>query len=179
MIEIERKFRLSQEKKAQILNSLETQGADLTPIHQIDQVFLHGIESFKEFKPGMPVVRLRTVNEKTTLTYKRAINDAGDSLEHETDVDSAQVMQSILEEMGYKQVTLVDKTRIEIKKDELTVVVDNVARLGDFLELEILAEEADSGDAEERILSAAAEYGLTRDDVETKKYDQLLSSLPA
>ncbi|HEU5187555.1 MAG TPA: class IV adenylate cyclase [Candidatus Saccharimonadales bacterium] len=176
MIEIERKFRLSPAKAADIKKSLEAKGAS-TPIHQIDQVFLQGISSFKDFKPGMPVIRLRTVNGKTQLTYKRAINDAGDTLEHELAVESAEIMQKIIEEMGYTQVTLVDKTRIEVKQGGLTLVLDKVARLGDFLELEILAEEADSGDAEERILQAAAEFSLTPSDIEPKKYDQLVSAL--
>lgn len=179
MIEIERKFRLSPEKVAVIKKALKEKSVDLTPVHQIDQVFLQGIPSFKEFKPGMPVVRLRTVDGRTSLAYKRRLNDAGDALEHELGVDSAETMQKILEEMGYSQVTLVDKTRIEAKEDGLTLVLDKVARLGDFLELEILAEETDSGDAEERILQAAAEFGLTPADIETKKYDELASALPA
>lgn len=179
MIEIERKFRLSPERAADIRKAIEEKGADLTPIHQIDQVFLKDIASFKEFKPGMPVVRLRTVDGNTQLAFKRRINDAGDTLEHELGVESAEIMQKILQEMGYNQVTLVDKTRIEMSQDGLTLVLDNVARLGDFLELEILAEEADSGDAEKRILQAAAEFGLTPADIETKKYDQLMSALSA
>jgi adenylate cyclase class 2 len=179
MIEIERKFHITPEQKIAIQGYFKKHGADLNPIRQVDQVFLQGIMSFREFKPGMPVARLRTVNGETQLTYKRAINDSGDTLEHELGVESSEIMQKILEEMGYNQVTLVDKTRVEMKKDGLTLVLDKVARLGDFLEIEVLSEEADSGDAEKRILRAATEFGLTPADIEPKKYDQLLGALSA
>ena len=177
MIEIERKFRLSPKKMVDIQHILEKESRKLTPMHQVDQVFLYNISSFKDFEQGMPVMRLRTANGNTQLTYKRAINNAGDCLEHELVVESAETMQRILEEMGYRHVTLVDKTRIEIKKDRLTLALDKVAGLGDFLELEILAEKADSGDAEKTILQKAAEFGLTADDIERKKYDEMLSTL--
>ncbi|HYG83609.1 MAG TPA: class IV adenylate cyclase [Verrucomicrobiae bacterium] len=179
MIEIERKFRISPEQKAAIEKYFKNNGSDLVPVHQIDQVFLQGINSFKDFKSGKPVARLRTVDNKTQLTYKRAINDAGDTLEHELGVESADTMQKILEEMGYQQVTLVDKTRIEMKQGRLTLVLDEVARLGSFLEIELLAEQADTGGAEEQILQSAAQFGLTAANIEPKKYDQLLGSLPA
>ncbi len=179
MIEIERKFRISSEQKANIEQYFKASGGNLTPIHQTDQVFLLGIDSFKEFKSGMPVMRLRTVGSKTQLTYKRAINDAGDTLEHELEVELAEAMQKILEEMDYRQVTIVDKNRVELKQDGLTLVLDKVARLGNFLEIEVLSEEADSGDAEDKILYIATEFGLTSADIEPKKYDQLLSALSA
>lgn len=177
MIEIERKFRISPKQKTNIENYFKNNGSDLTAIRQIDQVFLLGIGSFDEFKSGMPVMRLRTVNDKTQLTHKRVVNDAGDTLEHELGVESAKIMQEILEEMGYNQVILVDKNRIELKRGELTLVLDKVSRLGDFLEIEILSDEVDPSGAEDEILRAAGEFGLTSADVELKKYDQLLSAL--
>ncbi len=129
-------------------------------MHQSDQVFLKGIDSFKDFKSDMPVIRLRTVNVKTQLTYKRAVNAAGDSLELELMVESCEIMQRILEEMDYRQVTIVIKDRVEMKEGELTLVLDKVARLGDFLELEVLREEADQGEAEKLILQESSRIWL-------------------
>lgn len=177
MIEIERKFRLSPEQAQAIRQHLLEKYSEIKPVYQADRVFLQGIDSFKDFKRNMPVVRLRTVNGKTEFAYKRAVNEAGDSLEHELVVESAEIMQKILEEMDFRQVTYIEKERIEKKEDGLTIVLDKVTRLGDFLELEVLLDEADQGEAEQSILKKAAEFGLTADDSETKKYDELLSEL--
>lgn len=176
MIEIERKFRLTAETKASVLRYLAGRHGETVPVHQSDQVFLQGASSFRDFKPGMPVVRLRTVSGKAQLAYKRAVNQAGDSLEYELAVGSAETMQKILEEMGYRQVTLVVKDRIEKQEDGLTLALDAVARLGDFLEIEVLKNEADQGEAEAAIMRKASEFGLKPEDIETKKYDVLLSA---
>lgn len=39
----------------------------------------------------------------------------GDTLERELGVESVEAMQKILEEIGYRQVTLVDKNRVELE----------------------------------------------------------------
>ena len=46
-------------------------------------VFLYNKTSFETFSQGEAVVRTRTEGDSTKLTYKRAINTAGDSVEHE------------------------------------------------------------------------------------------------
>jgi hypothetical protein len=67
MIEIERKFRLSPDKKSAIEEEIQTKYGPIKPVRQIDEVFLHGMDSFAEFKQGMPITRLRTADGVTTL----------------------------------------------------------------------------------------------------------------
>jgi adenylate cyclase class 2 len=176
MIEIERKFRVSSKQKATIEQELHKTQAFLKPKHQIDAVFLHGIDSFKDFKQGMPITRLRTENDVTKLAYKRRINEAGDMVEHELTVSSAETMQEILAEMDFRQVTVVDKVRLEIDTDGLTLALDSVKGLGDFLEIEVVAQNEDSiPEAEKRIMAKAVSLGLTETDIESRKYDQLVA----
>jgi adenylate cyclase class 2 len=182
MIEIERKFRLTPAQKNSISDQLQSQYGPLETVHQIDQVFLQGIDSFAEFTKGQPVVRLRTMNGKTEFTYKRGINGAGDSIEHELDVSSAEAMQAILREMDYRPVTEIVKDRVTAKtgdrESDLAVMLDSVEGLGDFLEIEVLAANVEAQPAaEQQIMDKAAEFGLTASDIETKKYDQLVSVL--
>lgn len=178
MIEIERKFRLTSAKKAAIEKELLRKYNQATPVRQIDEIFLEGIDSFKNFKQGMPITRLRTQGSTTTLTYKRQLNNSGDMLEHEVIVESANTMREILLAMDYRSVTKVDKIRLEIKTDTVTFALDTVKGLGDFLEIEVLAKDERSlAKTEKVIMAKAAELDLSRTDLEPKKYDKMIAEL--
>lgn len=177
MIEIERKFNITPTQKNDISKYLQENSDGLETLDQTDQVFLQGINSFNEFTRGMPVVRLRTANNETTLAYKRSINAAGDTVEHELSIDSVETMRAILEEMDYRLVTEVSKKRTATKIGELAIMIDSVRGLGDFLEIEILAPDTShQEDAEKQIMDQASKFGLGGDDIETRKYDELISA---
>ena len=180
MIEIERKFRLDSEQRETIEGQLQAQGVSLEEIHQVDEVFLQGIDSFAEFQRGMPVARLRTVNGNTQFAYKRSINEAGDMVEHELGVESAETMRQVLAEMDYRPVTIVEKRRLQAKlAGGLALMLDSVEKAGDFLEIEMMAtDENELPEAERLIMQKANEFGLSTDDIETRKYDQLVASAP-
>jgi len=178
MIEVERKFRLSDDKKVDIENQLESDHALSAAFHQMDEVFLLGMDSFAEYKMGMPITRIRVENEVTKLAYKRQLNDKGDMLEHELVVDSADTMRAILLEMGYQSVVCVDKMRRESRLGRATLALDIVRDAGPFLEVEVLAEDEQAiPAAESEIMATAAQFGLTEADIESRKYDQLVTEL--
>jgi adenylate cyclase class 2 len=178
MVEIERKFRLSDDQALMIKQKLEEKAGALKSIHQVDKVFLRGIDSFKDFKPGMPVVRLRTEGEHTKLTFKRTINQGGDSIEHESGVGSVAAIEAILLETDFRLVTNVVKDRVEVQNDNLTFALDSVEGLGSFIEIEIIADDDKAiAAAERQIMEAATQFGLTEEDIETRKYDVLVASL--
>lgn len=177
MIEIERKFHLTPQQRTTIEKELQSRYGLLKAKHQIDEVFLHGIASFKDFVQGMPITRLRTENDVSKLTYKRRLNEAGDMIEHELTIGSADTMRRILEELDFQSVTTVDKTRLEVSDGTITYALDNVKDLGAFLEIEITTNNRDEqSEAEQRIMAAAATFGLTAHEIEPKKYDQLLAA---
>lgn len=59
MIEIERKFRLSNKQREVIEARIQSQYGKINAVRQSDAVFLVGIDSFAQFKQGMPIMRLR------------------------------------------------------------------------------------------------------------------------
>ncbi|HSX31685.1 MAG TPA: class IV adenylate cyclase [Candidatus Saccharimonadales bacterium] len=178
MIEIERKFRLSPDKKKAIEEEVQAKYGPIKPVRQTDEVFLQGMDSFATFKQGMPITRLRTAAGVTTLAYKRRLNDGGDMLEHELVVSSSDTMRAILSEMDYRPVTKVDKIRIEVKVSAMAIALDTVDGLGDFLEIEVMAKDESGLEAtEHQIMVAAAEFGLTEADLEPRKYDHMVAAL--
>lgn len=178
MIEVERKYRLQDTE----VNTIKEKLLKLTPqaptIRQIDTVYLRGIDSFKDFQSGMAVVRIRTENNTSKLTYKKSINQSGDAIEHEVTIDNAQVMNDILRADDYRIVTQVTKDRLEVSDGHITYALDNVEHLGWFLEIEtLIPDTASLQDAEDGIKAAAASLQLSDDMIEPKKYDQLLASI--
>ncbi len=175
MIEVERKFRLNSENSARVADYLKVNGGEPDVHRQADKVFLYQVDSFKKFTPGDPVMRLRSMGDTTILTYKRIINAEGDRIEHEVAVDSAATAEAILKELGYLLAVNVEKVRSEYRIGDIAACLDDVVKLGMFLELEVISQSEDEiATAEQRIMSVASEMGLTAADIETKKYDQLL-----
>lgn len=179
MIEVELKFRL--EKKTELEDKLVRAGYKKSkPLHQVDRVFLLKSDSLADFTLGDPVTRIRTINDQvTTLTYKRAMNAKGDRIEHEMQVEPAHEAEAMLLEMGYKPVAAVDKLRIEYKRGDITVTIDQVKGLGRFAEVEIVCKKGEEEKALAKIKSVAKEFGLNENDIEPLKYDQMTSRLAA
>lgn len=176
MIEVERKFRLIPEKIEVVRAYLKNISSDPLSIHQIDSVYLYRMSSFKDFKLGDPVIRIRSVDEKTILTYKKSINKEGDRIEHELTIDSASIADALLKELGFNFVIKVEKDRSEYKFNDITFCLDDVSDLGIFLEIEIVCQSNDEVEsAQKKIMKLASQIGFSDLDLETRKYDQLLS----
>lgn len=176
MIEVEVKFRIAD--KERIANKLKELGfIAAEPVRQSDKVFLVKSDSFETFTPGDPITRIRIVNGVSSMTLKRAINTSGDSVEHEMTVNPASAAEGLLLEMGYKAVADVDKTRTEYRRDDTTVALDEVSKLGEFLEIEIVCNEVEAVKARDRVMATANDLGLSEVDIVTKKYDQMMSEL--
>lgn len=121
-------------------------------------------------------MRIRSSNNETLLTYKRAINEQGDRVEHELVIDSPEIAEKLLHELGYQKTVRVEKNRQEFTFDGVHILFDQVKDLGTFLEIEMLCQnETEIPKAEEKIFSIAAQLGVSRTDIELKKYDELMS----
>jgi adenylate cyclase class 2 len=173
MIEIERKYRLTAKQATTLARELERQFGTPEHLHQIDEVFLFQKNSFANHQKGDPVIRLRNQNGKASFTLKKATGNAGSSVEHELAIGSHETMRAALVEMGYQTVISIEKKRHQYSGNGVTYELDDVTGLGMFLEIEILAEQTDHA-AEQKILEAATDLGLSDTDLEPKKYDVLL-----
>lgn len=177
MIEIERKYRLNPTLKKSILDKITEEYGNLQTVNQIDEVFLLNKRSFHEFTAGDPVFRLRVINDKCIMTLKKVVNSEGDAIEHEFEVSSYDEARAFLEETGCNSVVTVKKTRRTVSgNDGMVIAVDDVDKLGSFLEIEIVAPK-ESPDIVDRIRQTAARLGLNDESIESKKYDRLLQDL--
>lgn len=150
MIEIEVKFKLSTNiTRDKLITVLESHL--VVPIsikHQIDTVFLLPEQVDAPIVPGSKIMRVRDVLDPKTgelqqslMTLKVEGQAKLVSDEYEFAVDDGNMARQMLTALGWQEVVTVDKVRLESKTEDYTICVDEVAGLGLFIELEVLAED--------------------------------------
>lgn len=98
--------------------------------------------------------------------------------EYETAVEDAEVLYRILIAADFLPVMPVKKKRISFKKEDMTVCLDEVERLGTFMEVEILVEASEAGacydPALERIEQFLQNLGYSMKDTTRRSYLSML-----
>ncbi len=125
----------------------------------------------RDLKATDEAFRLRRTGAKNCLTYKGPKRDSETKTRPEIEValadgdETAADTERLLVALGYKPVTTVRKKRrvYRFQRDgfDLEACFDSVDHVGEFVELEILAEESQYEAAKATLLAAAAELGLT------------------
>lgn len=104
-----------------------------------------------KIKSNDQALRIRSCEDPATREWSHYMTFKGPKMDEismtrkelEMQVASAEVGKEILYALGYTQVYPVIKHRQHYRKNQMTACLDRVERLGDFLELEIVVNEAD------------------------------------
>ena len=150
MIEVESKFKISGDMtQSDLLAILKDQFIAPTSVkRQIDTIFLLPEQVDAPIIPGSKIMRVRDVlNPETgelqqsliTLKVEGQVKLASD--EYEFAVDDGNAARQMLTALGWQEIVTVDKVRLESKTEDYTICIDEVAGLGLFIELEVLAED--------------------------------------
>ena len=161
MIEIESKFKLASGiTRDNLITILKNQFiAPISSKHQIDTVFLLPEQVDAPIVPGSKIMRVRDVLNPETGELQRSLMTLkveGQaklvSDEYEFVVDDGNAARQMLTALGWQEVVTVDKVRLESKTENYTICIDEVAKLGLFIELEILTEDdANTGDIQQQM----------------------------
>jgi adenylate cyclase, class 2 len=135
----------------------------------------------RDLKRTGEVFRLRRTGERSCLTYKGPRRPGPTKTRPEVEVplapgdQPAEDLHRVLTQLGFGTVAIVQKNRRIYKWQRngfaLEACLDELAGVGRFVELEVLADEADATAAQEELLRAAAELGL--DGQEKRSYLEL------
>ena len=139
MIEVEKKFRLTKRQRDAVLKRLPVIGAS----NEGEDFEENTLYSGEALKNGSCVLRLRRVDGKATLTYKKRLPGAAaikKQLEEETGVADAQAMAAILEALGFTPTLVYEKRRQTWRLGNAEIVID-VLPFGLFMEIEGKASE--------------------------------------
>ena len=134
MIEIEKKFRLTKRQRDAVLKRLPEIGA----VREGEDFEENTLYSGGALESGSAVLRLRRVEGKATLTYKKRLPGAAaikQQREEETEVGDVEAMGAILEALGFTPALVYEKRRQTWRLGNAEIVID-VLPFGLFMEIE-------------------------------------------
>ena len=180
MKEIELKAQYDSSKRPELEQHLKKQGfQEIRSFTQQDEYFNHPERDFQKTDEALRIRREQR-NDGTShccITYKGA-NDSliGQSRrELETRVEDEHKMRQILLALGFRSAAEVKKRRKEYKKEDLTVCLDELDGLGNYIELEVVLPETESKSAtENRLREFLSELSFIRPVIETLTYLELV-----
>lgn len=179
MLEVEAKYQLTDQ--ARIESRLRDWGAVVVSDHVEVDHYLNAPD--RDFARTDEAFRLRRIDDRSFLTYKGPRKDSISKTRTEVEVQcepgaaSAEAFLKLLGYLGYGLTAVVRKRRriYEWKRDHFTIhaCIDDVERVGKFIELEIVVPERELEAARTTVFTIAADLGLAQS--ETRSYlEQLL-----
>jgi len=135
----------------------------------------------RDFGVTDEAIRVRYTNDHVVVTYKGAkIKTSGLKAREELNmvVDSGSVFEQMLDRLGFTRTAEVNKWRENYRLSGAAIMLDEVEGLGTFVEIEILAEDANS-DAAARIQEIAKEIGVFGEPILASYLELLLSKRSA
>lgn len=175
MREIELKFKV--DSLDNIIDFLKKEGCIISDVlDQKDTVYVSNIND-TESREESVWLRVRQENDKIELNYKKQGNKKMTSKEIEFQVDSSDKAKCFLEELGFVKWVEVHKRRITTKYKEYNICMDQVERLGNFIEIEILVPDDNDKDYEEELYLVAEELGINRNNRINSHYDTMIREL--
>jgi len=178
MREVEIKARVKDPDR--LFEAISSEGVRLPEsISQNDSIFVLKPFRLSEIKKGSsPILRIREERNKCTFTLKKDITDQLDSIEHEIEINDVGEMTAILNELGYHKVLEVRKIRRKFKFNDYSVCVDEVERLGTFIELESKVDgNVDVEAVRAKMWNVLNKFNISLDNQVTKGYDRLLDEI--
>jgi adenylate cyclase class 2 len=176
--EVEQKFPIAD--AAAIRRRLQELGAEFDPaIDQADTYFAHPARDFAQTDEAL---RLRQVGPENFMTYKGPKLDPLTKTRREIEIGlapgaaAAEQFAEILLALGFRRVLTVRKRRdpghLTWERQRVLIALDHIDRLGDFLELEIAADESALSSAKEALSNLASRLELAAS--ERRSYLELL-----
>ena len=161
--EIERRFKLTQEQKENILNFVKNQASFKGKCRQFDVYYEPNFKEWEKDGKTMEALRIRTVDAKSTMNYKYIHREANPIYndEYESAIENSEQMEKILFAIGFHRLIEIDKTRQTYLYEDYEFDIESVVGLGDFLEVELKGENADVS----KIFELVKLFGLTDRDV--------------
>ena len=133
-IEIEKKYRLDEKRRAEILEILKEFGATNAG-EQFEENTIYG---GGVLDAQGSVLRVRRTDSKTLLTYKRRTADQTaykKQIEYETEVKDADAVEKIIDALEFKKVLIYEKRRRTFHLKNAEIVLDELP-FGEFMEIE-------------------------------------------
>lgn len=170
MIEIEVKVRVDHSKARSIIKNI---GAVKRGVES--QFDIYFAAPYRDFAKTDEALRIRSLDGQAVLTYKGPKLDgiSKSRKEFETPVEEAATIK-ILRALGFSEAGVVRKQREIFSAGEITICLDLVEGLGEFLEVEIVAEK-DLENSRAKLFELLKQFGAgEKDSIRTSYLEMIL-----
>lgn len=175
MREIELKFKV--DNKEEIISFLENHNCNISaPTYQYDTIYVKDLANV-ESTEGSVWLRVRKTDNNIELNYKKQSAKKMESEEIEFEVGSYEKANSFLKALGFQEWVQVNKKRAYTKYKDYNICIDEVERLGTFVEIEVLVSDQNGEDYEKQLLNIAKEIGIDISNRINSHYDTMISEL--
>ena len=126
---------------------------------------------------GGCALRVREADGKYRLTYKgpKKDDETTSRVEIEIGIESAREMIEILDELGFYEICEVKKLRKTYLLKDLIITLDNVADLGEFIEVEGKASnDREFEEKKDEIFKLLKKLGLSTEEISQRSYLEML-----
>jgi predicted adenylyl cyclase CyaB len=144
---------------------------------EIDMYYDHSLKSFSKTHE---VLRIRK-SRRSIVTYKGPLlsHNVKSRVEHNCNIDSPEAMNRILQSLGFRQWKILGKTREKWKQANISVNLDEVDKLGKFVEVEMIClGNENMRKVETRLFSTLKKLKLNTRHATTKSYIDLIDESP-
>ncbi len=175
MIEVEIKAKADLSKVRLILEHIRA-----VKIRVEDQSDTYFAAPYRDFAKTDEALRIRNLDGRAVLTYKGPKLDSVSKTrkEFETVVDEKNTTE-ILHALGFSEAGAVRKRREVFRAGDITVCLDSVEGLGEFLEVEIVVEEEqEPGPIRFKLFEFLKQFGISEEDsIRTSYLEMVLENL--
>ena len=181
--EVEQKFRLDGQSESILARLLELGAAEIGEVQQADHYFNHPV---RDFATSDEALRIRSVGDRNWLTWKGPKLDQKTKTRREIETalgdgsKTANEIAEVLTILGFQSVAVVRKVRklFELSRNgrRFEIAFDRVEEVGEFMEVELLVDQAGLADAQEAVRALGNEIGLLETSVERKSYLNMMLS---
>ena len=125
-----------------IISKLEELGCVLSkPIQQDDYIYNKKDVDLYRSHGDSPVLRIREQNGKIIFTVKKNRSNELDCIEKEIEITDKDTLKDILELLDYESTVEVHKKRIKTNYNDYEICLDDVDKLGTYIEVEKMSDE--------------------------------------
>ena len=122
-------------------------------------------------RPGSYILRIRREG-KASFTMKVLTDKYGVWEEYETEIKDADALEKILFKVGFVNVLTLHKKRTSGKYEDLSLEIDQIKELGDYLEAEAIG--TDSERLQGKIKKFFLDLGLNPENLERRGYPEII-----
>ncbi|MCI8363628.1 MAG: class IV adenylate cyclase [Eubacterium sp.] len=143
--EVEVKYKISADKYEHIKNILEKMDKEFNYLEQKDSYYCQ-TDFFPNIKSIPYLLRIREENNKNTwMAYKALVEDRSSWVELETGVESPFIIDEIFQKIGHCKFMEIKKRRLSFHVGSFEINLDDVDKLGLFIEGEFFHEDISYG----------------------------------